>query len=299
MVSQDYGGAYLLKNLPDNQLWTTIAYGNGVFVAAAYNSYLINYSTDNGITWQSYDMADDMPGVIRLWIASTYDPINNNFILTSNTSSEIAIIKFLNGSVNSVSYSSLPASANWKGIAYGANIIVAATENSSTCATSSNGLTWTVRSFSGPVVPCSSLEYLNNEFIIIGNKPYGAGMGVATSSDGISWSTIINGSGQSSMFNVDKITYGYGIYVTTSSSGRYIITTTDGNVYESTNNKASWTLIIPNYGSLSPIFKAWNENGGDRNRIIITIANSTVVLITNGAGVSQRTGYSHNWFDIA
>jgi hypothetical protein len=296
MVSQQYGGSFELKNLPDNQLWTTISYGNGVFVAAAYNSYLINYSTDNGITWQSYDMADDMPGVIRLWIASTYDPINNNFILTSNTSSEIAIIKFLNGSVNSVSYSSLPASANWKGIAYGANIIVAATENSSTCATSSNGLTWTVRSFSGPVVPCSSLEYLNNEFIIIGNRPYGGGMSVMTSSDGISWS-VITGSTQNSMFNVDKITYGYGIYV---GNGLYAVTTTDGKIYHSTDNKASWTQAISGLGALSPIFKVWTHtDGGDRNRIIITIADSTMILISSGTGYTFRTGYSHNWFDIA
>jgi hypothetical protein len=297
MVSQDYGDAYLLKNLPDNQLWTTISYGNGVFVAAAYNSYIINYSTDNGITWQSYDMADDMPGVIHLWISSTYDPINNNFILTSNTSSEIAIIKFLNGSVNSVSYSSLPASANWKGIAYGANIIVAATENSSTCSTSPDGLTWTVRSFGGPIVPCSSLEYLNNEFIIIGNRSLGAGMGVATSSNGISWSTIINGSGQSSMFNVDKITYGYGIYV---GNGRYAVTTTEGKIYHSTDNKASWTQAMSGLGALSPIFKVWTHtDGGDRNKIIITIANSTTILISSSAGYTFRTGYSHNWSDIA
>jgi formylglycine-generating enzyme required for sulfatase activity len=298
MVSQGYGGSFELKNLPDNQNWTTIAYGNGIFVAAAYASYIINYSTDNGMTWQSYDISTEAPSTSALWINSTYDPINNNFILTSNTSSQVAIIKFLNGSVYDFTYSTLPANANWKGIAYGANIIVAAADNSSTCATSSNGLTWTVRSLFSGIVPCSSLEYLNNEFIIIGNRPYGAGMSVMTSSNGINWS-FITSSTQNSMFNVDKIIYGYGIYVTTSSSGRYMITTTDGNVYESINNKVSWNLIIPNYGSLSPIFKEWNENGGDRNRIIITIANSSVVLVTNGAGFSQRTGYSHNWFDIA
>ena len=296
MVSQQYGNDYLLNNLPDNQLWTTISYGNGVFVAAAYNSSIINYSTDNGITWESYDMVNDLSGAPLLWISSTYDPINNNFILTSNTSSEIAIIKFQNGNFKEATSSSLPANANWKGIAYGANIIVAATENSNTCATSSNGLTWTVRSFGGPIVPCSSLEYLNNEFIIIGNKSNGAGMGVMTSSNGISWN-IINGSGQSSMFNVDKITYGYGTDV---GSGRYVITTTDGKLYHSTDNKASWTQVSSGLGALSPIFKVWIEDGADRNRIIIAVANSTTLLISNGSGgYTFRTGYSQNWFDIA
>ena len=299
MVSQTYGNSFVLKDLPDNQNWTTICYGNGVFIAAAYTSYIINYSTDNGMTWQSYDISNEIPSTSALWINSTYDPINNNFILTSNTSSQVAIIKFQNGNVKDVTYSTLPAYANWKGIAYGANIIVAATDNSGSCATSPDGLTWTVRSFSGQIVPCSSLEYLNNEFIIIGNRQYGAGMNVMTSSNGIYWS-VITSSTQNSMFNVDKIIYGYGIYVTTSSSGRYIITTTDGNVYESINNKVSWNRVIPNYGLLSPIFKVWTyTDGGDRNRIIITIANSSVVLVTNGAGFSQRTGYSHNWFDIA
>jgi len=303
MVSQTYGGLFVLKNLPDNQNWTTICYGNGVFVAAAYASYIINYSTDNGMTWQSYDISNEIPSTSALWINSTYDPINNNFILTSNTSSQVAIIKFLNGSVYDFTYSTLPAYANWKGIAYGANTIVAATDNSGSCATSPDGLTWTVRSFSGQIVPCSSLEYLNNEFIIIGNRPYGAGMNVMTSSNGINWS-VITSSTQNSMFNVDKIIYGYGTYVTTSSSGKYIIATTDGKLYQSTDNKASWNILLSNYGNMSPIFKVWTHtDGSDRSRIIIVIANTTQVFISNnvsgGSFTFSSLGYSQNWFDIA
>jgi hypothetical protein len=80
MISSN-GETWALKDLTSNSNWTTISYGNNVFVAAAYSSYIINYSVDNGITWQSYEMSPDSDN--PLWISSTYDSANDNFILNN------------------------------------------------------------------------------------------------------------------------------------------------------------------------------------------------------------------------
>jgi hypothetical protein len=284
MTSPDGGLTWSLNNLVHNQFWTTIAYGNGVFVSAAYNSYIINYSTDNGMTWQSYDMTDDMSGVIPLWITSVYDPINNNFILTSNTSSEIAIIKFLSlgAGVETVTYASLPATADWKGAAYGAGVLVAAAQNSQTCATSSDGLTWTQRSLAGQTSQWTVLEYINNEFVLIGNNQDNNGSLLLTSSNGVDWSVS---SSLNSIPDINSIAY-------SPDNGRYVITTTDGKIYVSVDNRVSWSQTASGLGALIGIFK----NG----RFVIVIANSSYVAIgTTGSSWTFRTGYSYNWFDIA
>lgn len=282
MVSSDNGLTWSPKDLTVSALWTTIAYGNGVFVAAAYNSYIINYSTNNGLTWQSYDMTNDMSGVIPLWVASVYDPINNNFILTSNTSSEIAIIKILNGSVNLVTYSSLPATANWKCVAYGGGTLVAIPENSSSYATSSNGgSSWTQRA-----LPVSKtwkiLEYLNNQFIVV-DGAYGGNSTLLYSVDGISsWSTVSPGGAA----QYGSISYGNGAYVLTAS----------GSSIKRSTNLTTWSDVsIPIYYSNTALCIYKN------NFIIIASSSSNTLTSTDGLSWTIRSGIfpSYNWFDIA
>jgi hypothetical protein len=209
-----------------------------------------------------------------LWISSTYDSANDNFILTSNTSGGIAIIP---SSINMVSFASLPATTNWKLVSYGNNLLIAIAENSSTYATSSNGgYSWTQRSL--PVSKnWGALEYVNNQFMLV-DSSY-SGSIVLTSNDGVNWtSTSIT-----SVVSPRTISYG---------NGAYLITGAGSDIIRSTNG-TSWTNIAPVYFSNGSI--AIYKN----NRFVLVGINTSVVYTSTDAITwTVRTGYTYNWVDI-
>ena len=284
IVSSDSGITWLTKDLTFSGLWTTITYGNGIFVAAAYNSYDINYSQDNGLNWTTYDMESDlfMLGINPLWASSSYDSTNNKFILTSNSSSKIAIISFSGtgaGLTISAVASSLPATSNWKCLAYGNNLLIAVGENSSNYATSSDGgITWTQRT-----LPSSKkwavLEYINSKFMLIDDTFGETNAVLLTSSDGINWSptTLPVGSYKS-------ISYG---------NNKYLLTSSGSTVFLSTNGTTWSSNLIPvNYpNSMIGIYK----------NIFIIVGESSSQTLTspNGTVWTYRSGYNYKWFDMS
>jgi hypothetical protein len=282
MVSEDYGSTWSTEDLTASSLWTTIAYGNGIIIAAAYSRYIINYSQDDGLSWTSYDMELDLLGINPLWISSSYDSTNNKFILTSNSSSNIAIISFSGtgaGLTISVVASYLPATSNWKCLAHGNNLLIAVGENSFNYATSSNGgVSWTQRT-----LPSSKkwavLEYINSKFMLIDDTFGETNAVLLTSSNGINWSstTLPVGSYRS-------ISYGNNTYLLTS-SGSSVLISANGTTWSS-------SIIPVNYpNSIIGIYK--------NNFIIVGENISQNLTSPNGTVWTIRSGYNHKWFDMS
>ena len=74
-----YGGAEwvaIQRTLPSNPSWQSVTYGNGKYVAVAYNSNAAAYSTD-GITWT----AATLPSSTN-WVSVTYG--NGKFVAVAN-----------------------------------------------------------------------------------------------------------------------------------------------------------------------------------------------------------------------
>lgn len=284
-ISSNNGTSWSSSNLATttNQSWTTLCYGNGVILTAAYTTYIINYSFNNGLTWTALDISSYLPGIPFEWIGSTYDKINDIFIITSYSSATAVRIKFSNGNISYIDGVSLPANTNWSNIAYGNGRLLAVAGNGTTnvYATSDNGgATWTQRA-----LPVSrdwrTLEYLNNQFVLI---EFIAGTGtsptILISADGVSWSTYTGHFNQS---RVNSLAHSNGVYVSCGAG-----------VHKSIDNGISWSVVnLP--GSIFAGALVLSKNN-----VFIVAAISQSVCYTSSDAVTwtQRAlPFNGSWFD--
>ena len=115
--------------MPADSEWESVIYGDGKFVAVAYDLYGA-YSTD-GINWTKMTMPS-----YHHWISVTYG--NGKYIAVpyNNTSGA-----YSTDGINWTEFT-LPIEGTWR-VVYGNKKFVAVAERSSVCAYSTNGLTWT------------------------------------------------------------------------------------------------------------------------------------------------------------
>lgn len=162
-----------------NDVWTSITYGNGNFLAISGDGY--SAVSEDGINWsQSLISSSSAPWKDVVYggdkfVAITGDADTNVFAYSTNG------INWTQGS--------LPSSRTWKSLAYGDGKFVIASAMSgltqtSHVAYSSDGINWTEYQLEW-FANWNSLNYLNNAFILIGstNMAY-------YSSDGISWTNF-------------------------------------------------------------------------------------------------------------
>jgi len=108
--------------------------------------------------------------------------------------------------------SSLPASRQWKGLAYGRNTYVAIARGSNSAATSTNGITWTARTLSAGTF-YSSITYGNNVFVAA--PGVNASSAASYSTDGVTWTA----STLPSSITWSRIAFGAGVFAIASESG--------------------------------------------------------------------------------
>lgn len=123
---------------------------------------------------------------------------------------------------------SLPASINWKDVAYGNGTYVAV-GGDATIATSPDGITWTISRNSTVNPVLNGVEFANGLFVAVGmgtSTSTGAAL-VMTSPDGVTWTTNTT---VASSFNAQlmDVTYGGGTWVVSGFSNPRILTSTDG-----------------------------------------------------------------------
>lgn len=126
--STDSCATWTSVSLPSQGSWTSVAYGNGVFVAVS-GSNKAAYSS-NGANWTGFEMPS------AGWSKIIFG--NGVFVVFRSGSNAVAY------SADGIHWTetTLPASASWKDIAYGGGVFVIIASSSSTCAYSTDGINW-------------------------------------------------------------------------------------------------------------------------------------------------------------
>ena len=228
--------------------WTSIAYGDGTFIAIA-NKFATAGKSNNGSTWTAVTLPAS-----KEWTSIAYG--NNYWVIisqggaVSDTQSTALVSK---ASGDGWSETLLPSKTAWKKVVYGNGIFVAVDSSPGPCAYSTDyGVTW--QSGGDPVVDgITSIAYGAGKFVVVGNVG-GIGAG-AVSTDGISWSSS-NPTGNAAWAD---IAYGNGLFVTVSETLAAASYSLDGVAWYAGPYEITGTSITYGQG----VFLSLNANGGD------------------------------------
>ena len=269
--------------MPYDQIWSSVAYGDGKFVAVSEGPVQgAAYSTD-GITWIGTSMpsqaawsalaygdgkfvaatgntdtaAYSTDGIN--WTASTTSSQNGFNQMAYGNGKFVAIRGFSNTAAYSTdgitwTASTLPSSGTWKGLAYGNGKFIVTREFSTAAAYSTDGITWTAFNMPSNPVYGWQLAYGDRKFVAIA---FGQNVS-AYSKNGIDWiSTTIPGT------DWREIVYGsenFIAYAYLSPSAAY---STDGITWTLTS-APSLTIIEDTsaYGKVTIFSEVANSIGG-------------------------------------
>ena len=145
------GGITTLPSIDD---WFSVCYGNGKFVAIAYNSNKAAYSTD-GIHWTATTLPSS-----AYWRSVCYG--NGKFVAVVFNSNIAAY------SIDGITWTAatLPSDATWFSVCYGDGKFVAVTYNSNIAAYSTDGINW-ISSTLPSDASWSSVCYGNGKFVTV------------------------------------------------------------------------------------------------------------------------------------
>jgi len=273
---------WIETTLPSSANWKSVTYGNGKFVAVAYDSDIAAYSTD-GINWTESTMPSS-----EQWYSVTYGI--NKFVAVARYSKVAAY------STDGITWveTTLPSQVNWSSITHGNGIFVVVAEGSDAVAASASGVTWT-----HPYLPSSdnwqSVTYGDGKFVAVasgsdkvaystnGTKwiesalpsiaawqsvTYGDGKFVAVANgfraaaysvDGLTWNEITLPSTQ----NWQSVTYGSGLFVAVASKSNKAAYSIDGLTWTNTllTSNNAWRHVA--YGNDKFIVVGFNSEIAD------------------------------------
>ena len=122
---------------------------------------------------------------------------------------------------------------DWYGITYGNGLFVALGYDSSSCATSPDGINWTVYDDALPVSTLwTGVTYANGLFVAVGytiifnGNPRRSNSYIATSPDGVNWT--LRYSSLNSSIRTSMVEYGNGVFVAMGGYSQKAIVSTDG-----------------------------------------------------------------------
>ncbi len=281
--------------------WSSVTYGNGVFVAVSLDSYIA--TSYDGVTW-SESASPLVTG--NIFLSATY--ANGLFLVSSlyplpfgsyfysydgktwatTTASGVGGTSITYGSSTFVSVigtsigtsydgttwtSRTPArSINWKGVTHGNGTFVAVSDDVSTTTnvmTSTNGITW-VAINSGVRSNWSSVTYGNDVFVAVAASTTGVSLMISTTTT--QWSALTGVASTS----WNHVTFLNGLFIAVGSSvnsGDSVMVSRDGYTWSTTTgaiNGSNWSSIAYGGGAL-------------------------VAVSTNGSIMTSRSGSSYNY----
>ena len=232
--------------LPDALSWRSVTYGDGKFVAIAWNSSVAAYSED-GITW----IETTLP-ISGQWRSVTYG--NGKFVATADSSS-VAVY-----SEDGIIWEQtiLPISGQWRSVTYGNGKFVAITcENGHYAVYSEDGITW-----EQTTLPISdswmSVTYGDGKFVAISKDSL-----AAYSEDGITW---IETTFLASRY-WRSVTYGNGKFVAITYSDTIAAYSEDGITWKQVSliSYSNWQSVVYGNGKFVVVgngeHTAYSENG--------------------------------------
>jgi YVTN family beta-propeller protein len=297
------GTEWTLRTSTTTQGWTSVAYGNGIFVAVAENGSNGRVMTSpDGINWTARTGAGD-----NAWRSVTYG--NGRFVAVATSGGSGPRIMT---SIDGINWSYIYGVTNrlWTSITYGNGLFVVVGETAGVgnhIITSPDGITWTARTAAADN-SWYSVTYGNGLFVAVSVD--GSGNRVMTSPDGITWTSRTSAADNYWW----SVTYGNGMFVAVSDTqlgtvADRVMTSPDGINWTArtavTNN--DWYSVtygnglfvaVANSGSgnrvmTSPDGIAWttrSTSGIDKSYIGVTYGNGLFVAIANsGTGQDVMT----------
>jgi hypothetical protein len=211
---------WIPRTLPSNAYWSSVTYGNGVFVAVSGQASNKAASSPDGITWTARTLPET-----GYWDAIAY---GNGIFLTAGGNKVATSTDGITWATRTV-----PVYMSMLSLAFGNGVFIVIDQNHAV--TSSDGITWT----EGGTLPSSSgqgyvVTFGNGRFLAIDK----GGTLALTSADGLTWTEGLLPSGTSNRWN--SVVYGNGVFLAV---GYSAATSADG---------VTWTSrTIPNFGNVS------------------------------------------------
>ena len=151
------GSSWISTTLPTlgSGTYSSVAFGNGHFVAISTGSSLATAISTNGTTWTA---GGNLPAGFTTGTSVVYG--NGRWVAIASGGTKTAYS--LNNGTTWTSYSvGLPSSQTWTKIKYGQGLFVAIASSSTVCATSPDGIHWTSRAMPGSSTNWSGIAFGN------------------------------------------------------------------------------------------------------------------------------------------
>lgn len=158
---------------------TSIAYGNGRFVAVGFNVAGNNVYSGDGSTWTGRDLN---------YMFYNVQFANGHFIAVGDDAGNSLVISSEDGSNWTANLTTPVLSGTHYGVAYGGGCYVAVGSNNR-ISYSENGSFWSTYTTSLPSITLYGIVYGKRAFIAVGTAGY-----IYRSEDGINWETVYSGS---------------------------------------------------------------------------------------------------------
>jgi hypothetical protein len=226
------GMTWTQRTLPSAD-WTSVAYGNGVFVAVSNgvgggNGNIAATSTD-GATWTQRTLPTS-----REWKSVAFG--NGTFVAVTLGSDAAT-------STDGVTWTqrTLPSGVQWSSVAYGNGTFVAITDGTisgsgNVAATSTDGSSWTQRTLPASA-RWSSVTYGNGKFVAVSLSNSDI---AATSPDGVTWTQRTLPTSR----EWQSVAFGNGVFVAIDSLGSFAATSADGITWAQASMPLSgWTYV--------------------------------------------------------
>jgi hypothetical protein len=274
-TSTNPGNTWTKRTASENNTWSGVAYGNGVYVAVAVSGTNRVMSSNDGINWTARMAAEAngwrsvcygnglfvavaVDGMTRVmtspdginWTprqaaqSNTWNDIKyGNGLFVAVASSGVNRVMTSPDGINWTARTTSQAN-NWNSVTYGNGVFVAvASSGTYRVMTSTNGVTWTARTAS-QANSWNSVTYGNGLFVAVSVSGTNR---VMTSPNGTTWTNRT----ASENNNWNSITYGNGLFVAVASTGtNRMMTSTNGTNWTAKSIDAnSWSSVI--YGNVS------------------------------------------------
>jgi hypothetical protein len=254
-ATSEIGVNWTARTSAADNLWRSVTYGNGLFVAVAQTGTGNRVMTSlDGITWMSRTSAAD-----NAWFGVTYG--NGVFVAVAANGSGNRVMTSPDGINWTIRTSA--EDKDWTSVTYGNGLFVAVSVNSTgnQVMTSQDGIDWTART-SAAENAWLSVTYGNGLFVAVASS--GVGNRVMTSPDGINWTAQTSTADNS----WNSITYGNGLFVAVApfGSGKRVMTSPDGIIWTARDAAANNPWASVTYGN--GLFIAVAPGGGTGNRVM-------------------------------
>ncbi|MGD0976944.1 MAG: tail fiber domain-containing protein, partial [Minisyncoccia bacterium] len=271
------GTSWTSRTASATKNWTSVAYGNGLFVAVAFQTDQIMTSPD-GINWTSRTG----PGS-GYWESVTYG--NGLFVAVADggTNEIMTSPDGINWTLRTK-----PVTNGWRSVTYGNGTFVAVAHGGTTAnevMTSPDGINWTLRT----ILTANfwlSITYGNGLFVAVSYDGTTAD-DIMTSPDGINWT-----SSTSPLANEwYSVTYGNGLFVAVAGNG------TAANDIMTSSNGTSWT------SRTSPSARSWISVTYGNGLFVAVASDGTVAndIMTSPDGInwtSRTSPAAKNWNSV-